>query len=518
MTSALTPRQRARAAVIGMGLAIVGDRPSANVCFRGAFTGQWEGSERRRERNRPGRRLTAQDTDLNWGTRELIISEARVMEQNFPITRHIRTKYADYCVGKCKVKWQTGMPAVDKLYQENWENFHGRADINAVHTYPTLTKIAVGSMVGDGDIFSQFVDTNSYLQLRVIEADRISSNGNNNADTPDIIGGILLQNGRPQAIRVWNRNIYGTFTDSTEIAKPNWIHLFNSKRIDAYRGVSAYHAILNQMRDFKETSAAEQTALKINSKLALLHKVITGQAPATVDLFGGGQRSDSSSPDANKVGQEELEDGTIVYRYPGEDMKAHISDRPGQNWIAMMEFIVRQIAIGVDLPFGVLWHMAGMGKPAILVDLQAADRTFQGVMNEIEWKWHRPIIATETAKAIAAKRIPFNANWWKFIVGRPAPISIDAGRDSVAALNENRMGMRSARSWFFESEEDWEEEVRQTVTERKFLETECALQGVDPNNVRVLGPNVTTAPAEEPPQPAGKKKPSPVEEEEEATA
>lgn len=487
----LTRSQRLRAAGLCVGLGLLGDRQSATTCFKAAFTGAWEGYEENRFRNRPGRRTTAEDTDLNYGVRELMISEARALEQTFPLAGHIATKYADYCVGKCKVKWDTGDPAIDKSYRDNWENFMDRCDVNGIHDFPKLSKLAVSSTVRDGDIFSQKVNVQNYLQLRLIEADRVSSNGIFNADLfggdgPTMIGGIGLDpNGRPAFIRVWDRTIYGTFINSCEIPKKDWLHLFNSKRHDSYRGVTSYHAILNPLRDIKEAGAAELTAIKMNGKLAILHKLITGPVQQGVDLIGDGIKADGP----NGVTTQRLDDGTIAYMFPGEDAKAHEYNRPGGEWIPFMEYNIRQIANGVNLPFGVVWHMAGMGKPAILADLQAAKRTFDSFIDQFEKKWFRPIVAVETALAIQAGRCPSHPNWTKFKTGRPAPITIDAGRDSTAGLNENRMGMRSAKNWFFETEDDWEEETEQCFIEQKFREAMAEKYKVDINTVRLLTPN-----------------------------
>lgn len=62
--------QRTRAFWIGLGSLVTGDTEAARPCLRAAFSGQWEGWETSRLRDRPGLRMASQDTDLNYGVRE----------------------------------------------------------------------------------------------------------------------------------------------------------------------------------------------------------------------------------------------------------------------------------------------------------------------------------------------------------------------------------------------------------------------------------------------------------------
>src|SRR5688572_23612526 len=66
---------------------------------------QWEGHEVDRRRGRTAARLVSQDTDLDFGDREKMGSEARRLVQTFPIVRRIPRQYSNYCVGNCRVQW-----------------------------------------------------------------------------------------------------------------------------------------------------------------------------------------------------------------------------------------------------------------------------------------------------------------------------------------------------------------------------------------------------------------------------
>jgi hypothetical protein len=259
--------------------------------------------------------------------------------------------------------------------------------------------------------------------------------------------------------------------------------LFDSSRFDARRGVTGYHAVLNALRDLKEIDDAQRIKTKTNSKLALIAKVIAGQAPA-VSIFEGDTVEQGSYKQIEEIGS-----GAIKYMFPNEDITTHQNTDPSSEWHHHLEFLIRLIAIGCNLPYGVVWSMAGYNKPAVLFELQQAARSIVSFQEQMEDKTIRPIVGVWLAKEIAAKRLPFHPLWYEFSIGRPPYISIDAGRDSVAALNENKMAMKSCAKWYEETDDDWQEEFKQCAAERKFLEEICKKLGIDPNNVRMMTPN-----------------------------
>jgi hypothetical protein len=479
----LTPRKRASSLVMGAGLLAFGDK-MGKPYVRAAFTGQWEGYERNRFRDRPPIRFGSQDTDLNYAVRETMNSEARSLEQTFPIVKSIKKRYADYCVGKCNVRWNTGDKKIDMAYRKAWNYWKTVCDYRALHDFPTLMKLAVGQSFSEGDMFVQQVLSSGRAMLNMIEADRVSSNGIYNFDSDDMVGGIGLDPAtkRHKFIRVWERSLYGTFKSSQDIPVSDYKHLFDPSRVDAARGVTGYHAALNALRDLKEIMDAERIKTKRNSKLALIAKTITGEAPPV--NFG----DSSVTKTSDGFSMETLRDGTTAYTFPSESITAHEGVQ-STAWIDQITIIIRNIALAVNLPMGVVWSMAGLNKPAVLFELQQAARTITAFQDQLESRLIRPIVGWWLSVEMKAGRLPFTPNWFEFSISRPPYISIDAGRDSAAAINENKAGMRSLAKWYDETDDYWEDEVDQCVFERSYLEKACKIAGIDPNNVRMMTPN-----------------------------
>lgn len=446
--------------------------------FKVGASGQtWEGHESSRRRQRPTKRLESQDSGLDGGIREEMLSEARALEQTFPIVGRINRAYANHCISSCRVKWTTGEPEIDKVYAAAWKVWMLMCDRSGRLTFPKMTKVAIERGINDGDIFGQMDDRGGFLQMAGIEADRVSSGGNYNKDQSNLIGGISIDaNGRKISARIWERSVNGAcFTTQQEIPFNQLVHVYDPQRFDAYRGVTHYHRVLNSIRTLKSTIDAESTAATLHSRLTLLAKVKAGGASAGFDPFGGTTADTDSN--GNQITVKSLNDLAIAYMFPDEDLKAHTSDRPSEGWLKLMEWMVREIATGLHLPFGVVWHMAGLGSPAVRFEINQANRVFMAFLQDVvDPMWFRPIVGRWLSIEIKQGRLPFHPNWFRFKTPRPKSITIDLGRESKAGIEENRAGLGTASNWFIEEDEDFEEQTDQLVYEARFRE--CARLGV----------------------------------------
>lgn len=438
--------------------------------FQAGLTGQWEGWGSSRNRQSGGKRTESQDTSLNFGVREGLLSEARRLAQTFPIVGSINRKYANHCVGSCRMKWCTGDIEIDKAYSDAWQSWMAMADKKGKHHFRKLTKLAVEGIIGDGGIVGHEDRRGGFLQIDNIEYDRISSHGSTNSDTLNLVGGFGLDaNGREIFARVWNRTLFGMFDGYTEIPRNQYAHAFDSKRSDAIKGVTAYHSVLNTIRDLKETGDAERLSAKRNSKLALLVKTVMGGAAApVVNLY----ENDVATPDGEyKINVEQVGDAATAYMLPSEEMKAHTSERPSEGWRWLMEWLVREIATGLNLPFGLVWHMAGLPGPAVRFEIGQANRTFFSFLQDVlEPMWYRPIVGAWVTTEIAAGRLDYHPNWYCFKVPRPASLTIDLGRDSKSGIAENAAGLTTATDWYAEDDKSFEDEVDTLVYEAKYRE------------------------------------------------
>jgi capsid protein len=461
--------------------------------FRAGIDQRWEGGESSRYRNRPGRALESVDWGLNYGIRESLLSEARALEQTFAVCRRINRQYAKHTIGSCRIKWNTGDSAIDTAYSNWWNTWMNICDLQGRHTFRKLTKIATCRVLVDGRAFGQKDLRDGFMQIQPIEGDRISSDGIFNADKQGMVSGLILNgNGRSVAARVWERTLYGTFQNPQDIPMSQLVHVFDSDRFDSVSGVTHYHTVLNTVRDLRETMLAERLAAKRMSKWAFFFNTVAGGAPA-IDLFGDNASSKATDGKANVTAIGDVAD---AYGFPGEDIKAIDNPRPSDGWLKFMDRLVREIALGLDLPFGVVWDMSGLGGPAVRFEIMQAARTFNDFLTDvIEPKWIRPIVGSALSMEIDQGRLPFHPNWYRFAVPKPKSITIDFGRDSKASINENIAGLGTATDWYAEEDEDFEAQTDRLVFEARYRE--CARLGIPFNpklevpleQIRMITPN-----------------------------
>lgn len=518
----LSKNERLKLGRQALGAFIGGRMDLAGKGFTAAATGQWEGFEKNRFRDRPPTILRSQDDSLDYGTREAMMSESRSLTQTFALCSHLMRIYGTYCVGSCLMKWNTGDPAIDRIYRKAWREWLPMADANGVHTFKKLSRIVTTSDVRDGDIFGQKVLDYGFGQVRLIEADRVSTNGTIfNVDEliagPDgriikkVVGGITLINGRRASARVWDRTKYGAFTNKREIPWREMFHVFNSDRSDAVRGVTKFASILNPARDYKETKKAETLASKLNSKLTMFIKSISGGAGAAagVDLYANAVATQAGE---QKINVQEVNDAAIAYGYPEEGITSHSSERPSEGWRWLMEDLVREMSLGMDLPFSVVYHMVGLGGPGTRFEINRAARTFKCYIEDVlEPKWLIPVAGWKMAEWIDNGEVPFHPNWTSFTPQRPVYITIDLGRDSKAGIEENKACLLTATSLFEEMDQDFEEQTEIAFQEEAFRMQMAKKYDVPIDRVRVLNPNfqqpqdTTEKPTEPEPEPVKKK-------------
>lgn len=86
--------------------------------------------------------------------------------------------------------------------------------------------------------------------------------------------------GRKVGYTVCDRNGFGGFVNPHKIVAGEIFHYYSPSRFEAYRGVTAFHTVLNDFRDLKETHDAEKVAAKLASFQTILERNAAGAAKA----------------------------------------------------------------------------------------------------------------------------------------------------------------------------------------------------------------------------------------------
>jgi hypothetical protein len=474
--------------------------------IKASLTGHWEGYQRDRYRDRPGVEFRSQEGSLNFGTREKQISEARVLCQTFPLCSHIIHSFQKYVVGSCIAEWNTGDKKIDEAYKANWIDWQNskNCDVRRQYSFKLMTRLALKHTIMDGDIFAQKVKSNlgsrNYAQLAMIEPDRVT----NNAAGLSLLletnrGGIEIDKntGAPLSIKVWDRMLYGLFQNMRQLPIEDVFHMRRPDRVDSYRGLTWFYNLLDDIRDVKETKDAEKASVKVNSQFAVIVRNALAKPASTLNMWNdlpvstkARMEYDNGGNGSVKVSQ--LQNGAFEYQAQGDSFDAHTSARPSPAWMGFMEFMIREIALGFNLPYGVVWSMAGLPGPGVRFEINSAGRTFSDAMEMIEDNWLIPICLWKTALDIEQGRIPFTPNWYKFEFPRPPFITIDFGRDSAARINELKMGMGNYTDWYAENSQHFKEQAFKRGEEMAIwhdVQKQYAARGVIMDDLVMMKPN-----------------------------
>ena len=129
-----------------------------------------------------------------------------------------------------------------------------------------------------------------------------------------------------------------------------------------------------------------------------------------------------------------------------------------------LEFLVREFAIGMGLPYEFVWEPKGITGPAQRFILNKAQRRFKERQRLFE-PFIKRTWAYIIAHAITSGRIPETEGWTRVRLQPPASLTIDAGRDAMQELEDVKAGLLTLQEHFGKRGLDWEQELQQAGKE-----------------------------------------------------
>jgi len=355
--------------------------------------------------------------------------ESRDMEQNFCLWRGILTRTTQYALGTIRWQSRTGESRVDAAYEEYWESWCKRADITQRHHLNTLVRLGLRSMLRDRDFGLALSDEDGELRVRGIEADRIGNPTSPVMPGEKKVQGIQLgEHGEPVAYEIFKRTQNNQYVAEAELPPQRFLHVFDPLRVDQYRGVCWAAPGLPHMRDLYEALGAEMDAIKFAASYAAFTRTETPFAQQGAASFDDTKAADGS----NKYG---VKPGTIQRLDAGESIVfAPGAQRPSGAFMAWFEAKIREIAVGLDVPFGFVWNLALLGGVTARIEVAQMKRTldhFRGIARE---KMLDPLKDKVLMRGVARREIPPHPKRGAGRWGFGADITGDIGHDTNADL------------------------------------------------------------------------------------
>jgi len=255
-------------------------------------------------------------------------------------------------------KWERTVEREFKVWAESQE-----CDRERTLNFYGLQRLVLWQMLVNGDVFAllPYWERSNFPYgtcVQVIEADRVT-NPNWKIDIPTLAGGVEKDEaGAPIAYHIlrrhpgnptvgqqyqWDR--YEAFGATT--GRRNVLHLYPKDRPGQSRGVPDLAPVIEPLKQLGTYSDAEVMAAVVSAMFTLFVEsdFPDGFGPMDPTAETGAKATDSDI---------KLGNGAIAYLAPGEKVSSPVPGRPNQAFDPFTMAVLRQIGVGLELPFEVL--------------------------------------------------------------------------------------------------------------------------------------------------------------------
>lgn len=397
--------------------------------------------------------------------------EARDIARNFPAASCAIVRTQQYVCSRLVYRPRSGDADWDTACQywlDEWMEEH--ADVTGRHDFRTLTEMAFGMALVDGDFGGVPHVDGRMVQIQCVEADRIGdpNQRGNHVQREDYVHGIWLDElGRPKLYDIYRRSKQAQYTLDQKVEAGRFVHLWFPSATDMYRGRTWFASVRKNLRDLYEMFEFERAAAKWASSIAgVTRSTDARMGPGTADttaLWDGIKKSADDAPSYS------VKYGHLLRLRPNEDVTPFPPpNRPSGAFLSYIDAELRNIAMGLNVPYG-FFDMREFNGVVSRLEVQQCQRTFQRFQATLEAKWLRPWVKMAIASGIALGRIKPHPNWlrgrWQF----GAHITADVGYQTQADIALMNASLKTGSEIAEEHGEDFEQMARRNAEEVELL-------------------------------------------------
>lgn len=363
-------------------------------------------------------------------------------------------------------------------------------DLTRTQNFYGLQALAFRSMLESGDVVALPTMSGGgrpyRLALQLIEADRLC-NESFGGDTERLVQGVELDE-KGAAVRY---HIASRHPGARQRASMTWtkipafdangrrtvLHLFDRRRPGQSRGVPYLSPVIEPLKQLKRYTEAEISAAVISAAFAVFVKMDPEAFDSLFDddasknaYLGSAKKWDGSVQTASLDNP-----GRAVNLLPGESIDAPDIGRPNAQFDPFVSAVLRQIGVGLELPFEVVIKHFNSSYSAARAALLDAWRFFRGRRDWLAGAFCQPIYEFWLEEAIAIGRIrapgffadpAYRRAWSAAVWTGDGPGSIDPNKEIGAAIERINAGVSTlAAESLLHDGGDWETKHRQRVRE-----------------------------------------------------
>lgn len=413
--------------------------------------------------------------ELGPYTRVQLLRKKRALEANLPIIGRIQGAVGRKSVGRgCVPKPRTTDLAWNK---ENRRQFLNRASNPSVWSvdgsmdFFEQTRFLVESRFGDGEGFAIFSKAQGgALQVDIRDCAECSGD-DEEAGFHDGVKSNAA--GRPLAYRFQVFNTTGD-VKPYDVPASAVCHLRRVRRARSVRAITEFYAGINSFIDVLDLKALLIGTAKLHSAIGVKVKGKKGDAGKT-GLTNNLKAFMGQAAEGTKVGEGFMGGAAIAWLAENEDLELVSSEHPGPNMLEFIRFLLQDCTVGTDIPFSIIWSMAGMGGAPSRMELDDAQDFFNAEQDRVVWRFCQRAYILDTAIRMDLGLIapPSDPEWWKCDWRGPAKITADKRNQSKSDIDRLHNLMLTWGQYWDEAGLDGEEVEDERIEEISRVMDKC---------------------------------------------
>lgn len=402
--------------------------------------------------------------------RSEVLSITRYLVNNFSVMERILTLCESYAVNSGILAQAATLDssfndAATKHF-DKWATSPFCSVTNEVNLFD-IQKLIVRELLIAGEIFLVMTKADTgYPQLIPVVSEQVRSTGKKTDKSLD--GIFYTPQGKAMSYQIFFEDKKATIIDAANV-----IHLKRFKSVNQKRGVSAFAASLNSVRDVKDLQALEKKSIKVHSALAATVSKRNGGEVG--DGLFGKSRQQTAPTQATIATRNNLLDkvfgGAIAYLGDNEKVDLIQSSRSTDGFLKFVELLLRDVCLNISLSYELVVNPTALSSAATRFIIQDADFLFKNLQNIIIDGGLNRLYSWVIASAVNDKKIPAckDADWFSVTWVKPQSATIDAGRKDSAELAFVENGLVSYDNFFSSRGKNWKEELRQVAMEKAYI-------------------------------------------------
>jgi capsid protein len=432
-------------------------------------------------------------------TRLQILKKVRALEANLGLIRRMKGQVAKYSVGRGV------FPQPQTTHQEwneesamkfdDWANNRNVCDAAGAMTFWERQRFHAETLFGEGESFDAMISS-SFAGAPMLQLFDNSEIGSPYAvNPPGYFDGVrtsaanrplgylaTTESGGPGARKVITR----------EIAAFDMIHLARRTRANQVRVISPFAPGVNCAIDRLDLRGLTTAAAKLHEAMGVVVKRKSGDA-GKVGVTDRLKKELGADGKLTEVTEGFLGGANIHYCNIDEDIDVLASDRPTQNLMEFGNELVRDICLGTELQYEIVWNLMSLGGATARIALADAQWFFDLIQDALNEMLNQRVWVWWCASMMNSGQLSQceDPRWWACQWQGPPKLTADAGRTMQGEIEALGNGLSSWADYYSRAQgRFWKTPLKQRIEELEWAMKECKARNVPFEYLVALKPGV----------------------------